>query len=331
MGGNKTPLIAIVGPTATGKTEVGIELALRIGGEVISGDSMQVYRGMDIGTAKPTREEMRGVPHHMIDILEPCQEFSVALFQSMVRPLIEEIWQRGKYPILVGGTGLYVRSVIDPYDFTDAGKDESLRRRLQKEAAEKGVETLHARLQEVDPRAAAKIHPHDLRRIIRALEVYYLTGRPISSYQTLDYARESRYNLYIYGLYLDRGKLYQRIDRRVDLMIERGLVDEVRRLLSAGNKPSYTSMQAIGYKEMVAYLNGKCSLEEAIAAIKKNTRHFARRQLIWFRRDPRIQWIDVEKFPSPAAIADYIAGQVAGAPYPAPEDKEKEKTEVRER
>lgn len=307
-------LIMIVGPTAVGKTAVGIELAKLVDGEVISGDSMQVYRMMDIGTAKPSKEEMQGVPHHMLDILDPDAEFSVAMFQEMVENLISDINSRGKVPLLVGGTGLYIRSITDRHSFTPFAVNWEYRDELLAEAQAKGNRRLHARLEQVDPIAAGRIHPNDLRRIIRALEVYHFTGKPISQFQKEDQKANNlpKYNLFMYGLTLNREKLYQKIDLRVEKMIADGLVEEVKTLLARGYGPDLVSMKGLGYKEIVGYLHGEYDLPEAIRLLQRNTRHFAKRQLTWFRREGRISWIDVEKYRNAAVIAKEILHQVAG-------------------
>ncbi len=306
-------LVVIIGPTAVGKTEVGIELAKLMQGEVISGDSMQVYREMDIGTAKPTLEEMQGIPHRMIDILNPDQEFSVALFQKMVEEYITEITGQGHLPILVGGTGLYIRSVIDHYDFTPVAVDSELRERLNKEVAEQGQDRLYQRLREVDPAAADRIHPNDIRRTIRALEVFYNCGVPISEYQKAnDQELPPKYTLGYFGLNMDRKNLYIRIEQRVDIMIEKGLVGEVEMLMGKGYSEQLISMQGIGYKEIIGHVHGEYSIEEAVELIKRNTRRFAKRQLTWFRRDPRITWVDVESYANKSEIAREIATRLEG-------------------
>lgn len=306
------PLVVIAGPTAVGKTEVGIRVARKIGGEVISGDSMQVYKYMDIGTAKPTREEMAGIPHHMIDIVEPDREFSVATFQKMVEEHIVSINQRGKIPILVGGTGLYIRAVLDHYDFSPPGGDHVMREELLDAARQKGNEYLVKLLKEVDPVSAGRIHRNDTRRLIRALEVYYTTGKPISHFQYNAEELPPKYNLVYFGLTMSRPGLYRKIEQRVDLMLARGLVDEVKTLVQMGFGPQSTAMQALGYKEIYAFLNGKYSLEEAVYLIKRDTRRFAKRQMTWFRRDRRICWINVENYKSLEEIADEIAARAEG-------------------
>lgn len=309
---NPPLLIIIVGPTAVGKTDVGIEVAKIIEGEVISGDSMQIYRHMDIGTAKPSPDEMQGIPHYMLDIMEPNEEFSVALFQEMVEKYIREIGDRGKIPILVGGTGLYVRSVIDHYDFTPISVEPELREKLNEDAITKGNDYLYRRLQQIDPATAEKLHPNDTRRIVRALEVYISSGKPISSFHRIDHDLPPKYSLGYFGLNMDRQELYKRIEKRVDKMIEKGLVAEVEGLLAKGYHGDLISMQGIGYKEIIAYFRGECSLEEAIGLIKRNTRRFAKRQLTWFRRDTRIKWFDVEKYKDKSEIAHKIVRQLEG-------------------
>lgn len=304
-------LIAIVGPTASGKTDVAIELAKIIKGEIISADSMLVYRQMDIGTAKPTLEEMQGIPHHMIDLVEPNEEFSVAMYQSKVEQLIDDITKDGHIPILAGGTGLYVRAVIDHYDFTPPAKENHLREELKSEAARLGAEAMHRKLSEVDPKSAERLHPNDIRRVIRALEVYYQTGKTISEYQYISKEDKPKYNLKMFGLTMDRQLLYKRIEQRVDLMLEKGLVDEVKVLLRQYQTWG-TALQGLGYKEIISYLKGECSLEEASEILKRNTRRFAKRQLTWFRADQRIHWLNVEHFENKNAIAKEIAKQIAG-------------------
>lgn len=306
------PLVVITGPTATGKSEVSVLVAEKVGGEIISADSMLVYRGMDIGTAKPTCAEMRGIPHHLLDIVEPDQDYSVAFFQEQARSLIVEVLGRNKLPILVGGTGLYVGAVIDNYDFSGAHGDGSLRGGLLKEAMDNGPESLHQRLSEVDPQAASKLHPRDTRRVIRALEVYYLTGKPISSYHKMAQCGQPLYNLFMFGLTMERGRLYRRIEQRVDQMIDSGLVDEVRRLLNRGFCAELGSMHGLGYKEIAAYLNGALSLEQAVEILKRNTRRFAKRQLTWFRRDDRIKWFNIDEYEGYTAIAQEITRCIEG-------------------
>jgi tRNA dimethylallyltransferase len=312
FGADSPPLLVITGPTATGKTDVAVMVAERLGGEIISADSMLVYRTMDIGTAKPTPAERRGVSHHLIDIVEPDEVYSAALFQQQARDVIQDVLARGRLPLLVGGTGLYVRAVIDRYDFGNAGGDNFLREKLQKEAEEAGVEHIHERLKEVDPVAADRLHPRDCRRVIRALEVFYRTGRPISSYQYRDEDQRPLYNVKMFGLYMARESLYRRVEKRVDRMIEAGLVEEVRGLLSRGYNREVTSMRGLGYKEIISHLEGEVPFEQAIEILKRNTRRFAKRQLTWFRRDPRIQWIDMEQSGGVFAAAQRISCAAEG-------------------
>lgn len=306
MGKPRPRLVVITGPTATGKTGVAIELARMVGGEVVSADSMMVYRGMDIGTAKPTAAEMRGVPHHLIDLVRPDGDFSVAKYQDLAERAIADITGRGFLPLLVGGTGLYVRAVVDGYRFPAKG-DPVLRARLVDEARRSGAAGLHARLAAVDPRAAAGLHVNDVRRVIRALEVYYLTGRPISDHHERDASRPPRYRLSMFALMIEREVLYRRIEDRVDRMVARGLVEEVAGLLARGYTTDLVSMRGLGYKETAAFVRGETDLEEAIRLLKRNTRRFAKRQLTWFRRDPRLTWINPLEFAGERATAEEIA------------------------
>lgn len=305
------PLLVIVGPTATGKTEVAVKTAGIIGGEVISADSMLVYRGMDIGTAKPTAWEKENIPHHMIDIVNPDEEFTVALYREGVLKIVPEVIERGRMPMLVGGTGLYVKAVIDGYNFGEAGSDSNFRNEMLYLHSREGGFVLHKRLAGVDPETALRLHPNDLKRIIRALEVYHLTGKPLSRLAD-NTEKKSRYNLLMYGLTMDREKLYRRIEKRVDKMIEQGLVNEVKSLAARGYGREHTSMQGLGYKEILLYLNGELSLDEAIELLKRSTRRFAKRQLTWFKRDGRINWLDVDVYRNKEEIAREIAKITAG-------------------
>lgn len=288
----KQPLIVLTGPTAVGKTKASICLAKRIGGEIISADSMQVYRHMDIGSAKIRPEEMEGVPHYLVDVLEPSEEFNVVKFQAMARDAVEKICANGHIPIVVGGTGFYIQALLYDIDFTDGGEDESCRRELEAFAREQGAAALHARLAQVDETSAKAIHPNNVKRVIRALEFYYQTGEKISEHNERERQRSSPYNFRYFVLNDDRSRLYQRIDRRVDQMMEAGLVEEVRRLKEMGIRPGMVSMQGLGYKEILDYLDGGCSLEEAVYRIKRDTRHFAKRQITWFKREKDVIWID---------------------------------------
>jgi len=301
-------LAALVGPTAVGKTELAIPLAQRLNGEILSCDSMQVYRGMDIGTAKASPEEQALVPHHLIDIVDVDHNFTVAEYQQRARQLIEDINQRGKIPLLVGGTGLYYQAVVDNYSFYPMATRQDIRKQLQAEVAEKGLPELYTRLQEIDPDYATKISPQDEKRIIRALEVFALTGIPFSKQQT---RQRNTYTLAAVGLYLNRETLYQRINERVDKMLARGLIDEVRKFRGQGYGLDNNAMQALGYKQVIYYLEGLMSYEEMVEAIKKGTRRFAKRQYTWFKRDERIKWFDVSQ-DSQEALVEKIYIYMAG-------------------
>ena len=288
----KRPLIILAGPTAVGKTAISIRLAKAIGAEIISADSMQVYRHMDIGSAKIRQEEMEGVPHYLIDVLEPEEEFNVVRFQQMAKAAAEEICAKGKIPLVAGGTGFYIQALLYDIDFTENDGDTSYRRSLEKAAEEKGGEYLHAMLREADPKAAEEIHPHNIKRMIRALEFHHQTGGKISEHNEAEREKRSPYDYAYFVLTDDRSRLYERIDRRVDKMMEEGLLDEVRYLKERGVKRESTAMQGLGYKELYAYLDGECTLEEAVRIIKRDTRHFAKRQLTWFKRERDIIWAD---------------------------------------
>ncbi|MBP2240221.1 tRNA dimethylallyltransferase [Cytobacillus eiseniae] len=287
----KDKLLVLIGPTAVGKTKLSIELAKRFNGEIISGDSMQIYRGMDIGTAKIKQEEMDGVPHHLIDIKNPDEPFSVAEFQQLVREKIAEITSRNKLPMIVGGTGLYIQSVIYDYQFSDAPSDDSFRRVLEEKAKIDGNEKLHQELMEVDPESASKIHPNNIRRVIRALEVIHCTGKTVSDYQERQ-VPDLLYQTVIIGLTMEREILYGRINQRVDLMVQEGLLPEVENLFHQGVKDCQ-SIQAIGYKEIYQYLNHRSSLEDAIEQLKQNSRRYAKRQLTWFRNKMNVDWFEM--------------------------------------
>ena len=285
------PLVVIGGPTASGKTKVGIELAQLINGEIISADSMQVYRYMDIGTAKPTLKEMNGIPHHLIDEIDPDEEWNVTLFQKKAKQHIEQIYHKNKIPILLGGTGFYIQSVIYDIDFTEMEVDFEYRKQLQHLQNQYGNDYLHKKLEKVDPISAQKIHPNNIKRIIRALEYYTQTGIPISQHNEQQRQKNTPYQLSFFALTMDRHRLYQRINQRVEKMINDGLIEEVQNLLTSGYSPELVSMQGLGYKELIPYINGQQTLEEAIYTLKRDTRHFAKRQLTWFRREKNLQWI----------------------------------------
>lgn len=286
----KKPLIILTGPTAVGKTHLSIRLAKAVQGEIISADSMQVYRHMDIGSAKIRPEEMEGVSHHLIDCLNPDEDFNVVRFQEMAKEAMAHIYQRGHIPILTGGTGFYIQAITGDIDFTQHGEDNSYRLSLEKKAAEEGAQSLHDMLQKVDPLSAQTIHANNVKRVIRALEYSNQTGQPISSHNLEQRQKTSPYQLAYFVLNDERSRLYQRIDQRVDEMISSGLVKEVETLKAMGCHPGMVSMQGLGYKEILAYLEGDCSLEEAVYIIKRDTRHFAKRQITWFKREPDVEW-----------------------------------------
>jgi tRNA dimethylallyltransferase len=308
----KEKLVCIIGPTAVGKTKLSIDLAKRFDAEIISGDSMQIYRGMDIGTAKITKEEMSNIPHHLIDIKNPDEPFSAFDFQQLVRKKIMEISNRNHLPMIVGGTGLYIQSVIFDYQFSDSGKNEKIRTRLEEKVKNDGIEPLYQQLLSIDPETAGQIHPNNERRVIRALEVYYSTGMTMTELKTKQ-EKQLLYDVALVGLTMDREKLYKRINDRVDQMIENGLLEEAKAFYNQGLK-DVQSTQAIGYKELFAYFDGEISLEKAIDDLKKNTRHFAKRQLTWFRNKMDVQWFDVtnehEYEKNLQKISDFIAGKL---------------------
>ncbi len=292
----KRPLIVLTGPTAVGKTKLSIALAKEIGGEILSADSMQVYRYMDIGSAKITPKEMEGVKHYLIDVLNPWDEFNVVVFQKMCKEAMEEIWQNGHIPILTGGTGFYIQAVLYDIDFAENDEDDSYRKTLEETALEKGNLYLHDMLKEVDARAADEIHPNNVKRVIRALEFASKTGDRISEHNAVMRQKESPYNFSYFVLNDVREKLYERINQRVDEMMENGLVPEVKKLQEMGCNKEMVSMQGLGYKEILEYLDGETTLEEAVYKIKRDTRHFAKRQLTWFRREKEVTWINKEDF-----------------------------------
>lgn len=287
--------IIITGPTASGKTSLSIELAKTIGGEIISADSMQLYRGMDIGTAKPTIEEQQGIPHHLIDIAYPTQDFNVVLYCEMAKNCIKEISSRGKIPIIVGGTGLYINSLVYNIHFTETKEDPELRNELSQLATEKDNQFIHDMLASMDPVAAGEIHPNNVKRIIRAIEVFKLTG--ITRSVNLENSRKisSDIDFLVIGLDMERSWLYERINQRVEIMMAIGLIDEVKRLLTNYSPLSKTAVQAIGYKEVIDYLNGNCALEDTTELIKKNSRNYAKRQMTWLKRLEDITWLSLER------------------------------------
>ena len=292
----KKPLVILTGPTAVGKTKASIGLAKAIGGEIISADSMQVYKQMDIGSAKIKPSEMEGIPHYLVDILEPDEEFHVVLFQQMAKQAIQKIYEKVKIPILVGGTGFYIQAVLYDIDFSENEKDTSYREELEKLAQTKGAEYLHDRLREVDEKSAQDIHANNVKRVIRALEYFHQTGEKISEHNEEQRKKVSPYNFSYFVLNDERAHLYEKINLRVDQMINEGLVREVQSLKEKGYTRDMVSMQGLGYKEMLDYLDNKCSLEEAVEIIKRDTRHFAKRQITWFKRESDVTWIDKKEY-----------------------------------
>ena len=292
----KKPLIVLTGPTAAGKTHLSIALAKAVNGEIISADSMQVYKYMDIGSAKIRPEEMQGVKHYLVDELLPEEEFHIVKFQQMAKAAMEEIYAKGKVPILVGGTGFYIQAVTKDIDFTQADQEDGYRRELEQLAAEKGNDYLHTMLQEVDPVSAKEIHANNVKRVIRALEFYHQNQSPISAHNQEQKGHETPYNLAYFVLNVPRELLYKRIDDRIDEMLEEGLLEEVEQLKKRGCHRGMVSMQGLGYKEILAYLEGEYPLEEAVRVLKRYTRHFAKRQLTWFRREKETIWMDKDEF-----------------------------------
>lgn len=292
----KRPLIILTGPTAVGKTALSIKLAKALNGAIISADSMQVYRGMDIGSAKITTDEMEDVPHYLIDVLDPDEEFHVVKFQELAKKAMEEIYAKGQIPIITGGTGFYIQSVLYDIDFTSEDEDLVFRKKMENLAHQHGNHFLHDMLKTVDPVSAEKIHSNNIKRVIRALEFYEKTGKPISAHNEAEAKKDSPYAFCYFVLNDDRDKVYERIEKRVDLMLEKGLIDEVKMLQNKGYHKSMVSMQGLGYKEILDYLEGNISLEEAIYILKRDTRHFAKRQLTWFRRERDVIWVNKSDF-----------------------------------
>lgn len=290
------PLIIITGPTAVGKTALSVRLAKAIGGEIISADSMQVYRHMDIGSAKIKKEEMDGVPHYLIDVLDPEEEFNVTVFQKMAKEAVEDIYSHGHIPIVAGGTGFYIQALLYDIDFTENGEDTSIRMELEKLGQERGTEFLHNLLRDIDPDSADEIHENNMKRVIRAIEYYRQTGERISEHNKRERQKKSPYDFLYYVVNTERARLYERIDRRVDLMLEQGLVEEVMHLKDMGLTRDMVSMQGLGYKEILDYLQGIYTLEEAIYILKRDTRHFAKRQITWFKRERDVRWLDLPDF-----------------------------------
>ncbi|MDC3416316.1 tRNA (adenosine(37)-N6)-dimethylallyltransferase MiaA [Aquibacillus salsiterrae] len=307
----KKTVVAVVGPTAVGKTSLGVQIAKRFKGEVISGDSMQIYKGMDIGTAKVTEDEKQGVPHHMIDIKDPEQSFSVAEFQELIDYHVDAIGSRGHLPVVVGGTGLYIQAALYGYHFAEKKRDDFYQQQIEQEIEQHGMDQVFSRLKQLDPEQAEKIHPNNRRRVIRALEVYDRTGHTMSEYHEQQ-KEESEYRPIIIGLEMERNELYERINNRVDIMIEEGLLEEVKHFYDLGLKDAQ-SMKAIGYKELIPYFEGESSLEECVELLKRNSRRYAKRQYTWFKNKMDVNWYSItsskkdEKF---KIILDDLAGKL---------------------
>jgi tRNA dimethylallyltransferase len=306
----KKNVVILTGPTAVGKTALSIALAKALDTGIISADSMQVYRHMDIGTAKISREEMQGVAHDLVDVYEPTEEFHVQRFQQDAKRAMERLWAQGKLPLVVGGTGFYIQALLYDIDFTAEDADLSLREKYEAYAKAHGAEALHELLKEVDAASAAEIHANNVKRVIRALEFYHKTGTPISEHNERERRKESPYGFAYFVLTDAREKLYARIDARVDAMMAQGLLDEVKALRDMGCTRELVSMQGLGYKELFAYLDGECSLEEAVYVIKRDTRHFAKRQLTWFRRERDVIWVDRSAFQNDAEILAFMLEEI---------------------
>ena len=306
----KKPLIILAGPTAVGKTKLSIALAKAINGEIISADSMQVYKKMDIGTAKIMPEEMDGVPHYLIDVLDPKEEFHVVLFQKLAKEAMEEIYAKGKVPIITGGTGFYIQALLYDIAFDNNDGDMAYREELEELAKEKGAEYLHNMLAEIDEEAAKSIHANNIKRVIRAIEFHKQTGRKISEHNEEERQKVSPYNFVYFVLNNDRQVLYERIEKRVDIMLEQGLVAEVEALYKEGYDSNLVSMLGLGYKEILAYLKGEYTLEEAVYILKRDTRHFAKRQLTWFKREKEITWVNKNEFNSEEEILPFMIEQL---------------------
>jgi tRNA dimethylallyltransferase len=292
----KRPMIVLTGPTAVGKTALSIDLAKRINGAIISADSMQVYKYMDIGSAKIMPEEMQGIRHYLVDELMPDEEFHIVRFQEMAKQALSEIYANGQVPIVVGGTGFYIQALLYDIDFTEQEADEAFRKEMQHFAEENGAEALHEKLKEIDPVSYHTIHANNVKRVIRALEYHHQTGIPISEHNETERSKESPYNFAYFVLNDDRAKLYDRIENRIDLMLRQGLIEEVAKLKEMGYHRGMVSMQGLGYKEILDFLDGKCSLEEAVYILKRDTRHFAKRQITWFKRERDVIWLNKPDF-----------------------------------
>ncbi|MGB7604415.1 MAG: tRNA (adenosine(37)-N6)-dimethylallyltransferase MiaA [Lutisporaceae bacterium] len=311
----KPQIFILVGPTGVGKTDISIELAKALNGEILSADSAQVYKYMDIGTAKANLDEMQGIKHYMIDEIYPDQSFSVAQFRDRAAVYINDITKKGKLPIITGGTGLYINSLLNNLDFTASVGDEGFRQEMQCIVDTKGNDYLYNMLKDIDPDSYSRLHKNDTRRVIRALEVHKFTGKTITYFQEESKKVPARYDYAFVGLTMDRQKLYDRINKRVDIMLDKGLIDEVQRLLDMGYSRELVSMQALGYKEIVQYLMDEITLEEAVFILKRDSRHYAKRQLTWFRRDERIQWFNIDEYTDKAILLKNIIIYIAGKIY----------------
>lgn len=299
MNTEKKPLLILTGPTAVGKTALSIQLAKAVGGEIVSADSMQVYRHMDIGSAKVTEKEMEGIPHYLIDVLDPQDDFNVATFQTLARQAMDEIYSHRNIPIITGGTGFYIQALLYDIDFKENNEKNPIRKELEqlaKELGNKAPGALYEKLSRIDPEAARQIHANNIKRVIRAIEYFEQTGEKISEHNEEMHQKESPYNFLYYVLTRDRKTLYERIDKRVDIMIANGLVKEIEKLKAMGCHRGQTSMQGLGYKEILDYLDGSCTLDEAVYILKRDTRHFAKRQLTWFRRERDVRWLDLDRY-----------------------------------
>ncbi len=302
---HKKPLVILTGPTAVGKTAISIKLAKLINGEIISADSMQVYNGMDIGTAKVTVEEMEGIPHHLVNILEPTEEFNVVLFKELALKAMEDIYSKNKIPIIVGGTGFYIQALLYDISFEDTNQDTTYRKELEELAKANGNEYIHNMLLQVDVESANTIHPNNLKRVIRALEYYRETNSPISKHNEIQKTNVSPYNFMYFVLNDDRELMYERINKRIDIMLEEGLLEEVIALKEAGYNKNMVSMQGIGYKEVLDYIEGITTLDEAIFILKRDTRHFAKRQITWFKREKEVTWLNRNELGNDDKILEY--------------------------
>ncbi len=302
-------ILILSGPTGVGKTDISIKLAKKMNGEIISADSMQIYKNMDVGSAKVLESEMQGIKHHMIDIIEPTESFTVSDFKERAMELVDDITSRGKLPIIVGGTGLYIDSLLCDYSFTEANKDETYRATLENMAKEMGKKYVHNLLKDIDIKSFENIHYNNLKRVIRALEVYKLTGKPFSEYKIEEKDKKTLYAFNYFVLTMDRDRLYERINQRVDIMFEKGLLEEVKKLNTMGLTSDMQSMKGIGYKEVLYYLDGKITIEEASNSIKQGSRNYAKRQLTWFRKNENVQWINKDDFADEDKIVDFIIEQ----------------------